>query len=45
MPNTKKVIVYLTDELDAWLEAKATQGYKKASLVRHVLETHVRANA
>ena len=33
--------VYLTEEAAAWLDAKVKEGYKKASLVRYVLEKHI----
>ena len=36
--HAKKISVNLTDELAAWLEKKAANGYKKASLTRHLLE-------
>ena len=45
MGNAKKLVVYLTDEIDSWLNAKSKEGYKKASLVRHVLLEHIRACA
>jgi hypothetical protein len=45
MKNAKKLIVYLTEDLDAWLEARSKEGYKKASIVRHVLEEHIKASA
>lgn len=34
----KRIVVYLTSEVAAWLDLKAQEGYKKASLVRHILE-------
>ncbi len=34
----KKISVNLSDELAAWLEKKAANGYKKGSLARHLLE-------
>ncbi len=36
--HTKKISVHLTDELAAWLEKKAANGYKKGSLARHLLQ-------
>ena len=33
----KHVTIYVDRELDSWLDAKARRGYKKASLIRHIL--------
>lgn len=35
------IVVYLPAELDAWLNEKARNGYKKASLVRHIIELYI----
>jgi hypothetical protein len=35
--HCKKVLLQLDDELAAWLESKAAEGYKKASLIRSIL--------
>ena len=38
MENTMKCIaVYLDSEASAWLDRQAVDGYKKASLVRHMI--------
>ncbi|MCL4374218.1 MAG: hypothetical protein M1360_03445 [Candidatus Marsarchaeota archaeon] len=34
----KQVIVYIDSDLYAWLSEKAANGYKKASLIRHILQ-------
>lgn len=34
------MLLYLNDELSAWLSQKAGQGYKKATLVRKVLNDY-----
>ncbi len=39
------VLVHLSAELDAWLNEKARNGYKKASLVRHILEKYMEHEA
>jgi hypothetical protein len=38
----RKILVSLTQELAEWLDYKATQGYKKATLIRKVLEEYRR---
>ena len=38
----KKISVNLTEELASWLERKASNGYKKGSLARHLLEKQMR---
>ena len=36
--NLKKhVTIYIDEDLQSWLGAKAAKGYKKASLIRHIL--------
>lgn len=35
--HCKRLLLQLDEELAAWLEAKAADGYKKASLVRAIL--------
>ncbi len=37
------MLIYLNDELTAWLDEKAQQGYKKATLVRKVLDDYRKA--
>lgn len=39
----KPVLVYLNRELEVWLDGKSRLGYKKASLIRHVLEKYMQA--
>ena len=41
----KSIIVYITGEIDAWLEKKASYGYKKAALVRHIIENYMKREA
>jgi predicted DNA-binding protein len=36
----KQMPLYLTSELYEWLENKAKMGYKKAPLIRHILEEY-----
>lgn len=36
----KQMPLYLTPELDVWLEDKVKMGYKKAPLIRHILEEY-----
>jgi hypothetical protein len=38
-----RMLIYLNDELTAWLDEKAQQGYKKATLVRKVLDDYRKA--
>ncbi len=40
---SKRILVYLNDELAAWLDEKAQNGYKKATLIRKVLEDYRKA--
>jgi hypothetical protein len=37
------ILVYLNDELAVWLNEKADQGYKKATLIRKVLDDYRKA--
>lgn len=41
--NRNRILVYLNDDLTNWLNDKAGQGYKKASLIRKVLEDYRKA--
>ena len=41
----KQVILYVDDELAKWLDEKANQGYKKASLIRKILDDYRKAEA
>ena len=41
-PKKRMITVYLDQELADWLDARAQEGYKKASLVRHVLAAYAR---
>ncbi|MCW6159701.1 MAG: hypothetical protein LVQ95_01265 [Candidatus Micrarchaeales archaeon] len=41
---SKKLIISLTDELSAWLDGKARDGYKKASLIRHILNEYKKSD-
>jgi hypothetical protein len=41
----RQIGVYVTDELASWLDAKAGQGYKKATLIRKVLDDYRKAEA
>jgi len=36
----KQIPLYLTPELDEWLKNKAKLGYKKAPLIRYILEEY-----
>lgn len=38
-----RILIYLNDELTAWLDEKAAQGYKKATLIRKVLDDYRKA--
>ncbi len=38
-----RILVYLNDELSLWLNEKASQGYKKATLIRKVLDDYRKA--
>ncbi|MHB1830739.1 MAG: hypothetical protein ACYCO0_05090 [Candidatus Micrarchaeaceae archaeon] len=38
-----RILVYLNDELAEWLNEKARNGYKKATLIRKVLEDYRKA--
>ena len=38
-----RLLVYLNDELTEWLNEKASKGYKKATLVRKVLDDYRKA--
>ena len=38
-----RILVYLNDELVEWLDSKASQGYKKATLIRKVLDDYRKA--
>lgn len=39
---SKKITVYLDSYLSEWLDGKALEGYKKASLIRSVLGRYAR---
>ena len=36
----KPVILYIDNELAKWLDEKVNQGYKKASLIRKILDDY-----
>ena len=38
-----QVMLYVDDDLAAWLDEKARQGYKKASLIRKILGDYRKA--
>jgi hypothetical protein len=38
-----RILLYLNDELTAWLNEKASKGYKKATLIRKVLDDYRKA--
>lgn len=38
-----RILIYLNDELAEWLNSKADQGYKKATLIRKVLDDYRKA--
>ena len=40
---SNRILVYLNDELAEWLNEKASKGYKKATLVRKVLDDYRKA--
>lgn len=40
-----RILVYLNAELSDWLNVKATRGYKKATLIRKVLDDYMKAEA
>ena len=40
---SNRILVYLNDELTEWLNNKARQGYKKATLIRKVLDDYRKA--
>jgi len=40
-----QVMLYVDDDLAAWLDEKARQGYKKASLIRKILDDYCKAEA
>ena len=40
-----QVMLYVDDDLAAWLNEKAHQGYKKASLIRKILGDYRKAEA
>ena len=39
----KQIQVYVSEDVALWLEEKAKQGYKKATLVRRILEEYKKA--
>jgi hypothetical protein len=39
----KQMPLYLTDELAEWLESKAMKGYRKAPLIRYILDEYRKA--
>ncbi len=39
----KRILVYLNSDISNWLDEKASQGYKKATLVRKVLDDYRKA--
>ena len=41
--HRKQILVYLNYELAEWLNEKASQGYKKATLIRKILEDYRKA--
>lgn len=41
--TNNRMLVYLNDELTEWLNEKASKGYKKATLVRKVLDDYRKA--
>ena len=40
-----QIMLYVDDDLAAWLDEKANQGYKKASLIRKILDDYRKAEA
>ena len=45
----KRIQIHVSEELAAWLEGKAMEGYNKGALIRHILTEYagreVNANA
>ena len=39
----KQIPLFLTAELDEWLESKVKQGYSKAPLIRYILNEYRKA--
>ena len=39
------IMLYVDDDLAVWLDEKALQGYKKASLIRKILDDYRKAEA
>ncbi len=39
----KQIQVYVSEDIDLWLEEKAKQGYKKATLIRHIISEYKKA--
>ena len=37
MANKKDIVIGVDDDIYGWLEEKSRRGYKKASLIRHIL--------
>ena len=40
-----QVTLYVDDDLATWLDEKARQGYKKASLIRKILDDYRKGEA
>ena len=41
--KSRQIAVYVSDEIASWLDEKASQGYKKATLIRKVLDDYRKA--
>ena len=41
---SNRILIYLNDELTGWLNEKARNGYKKATLIRKVLDDYRKAD-
>jgi metal-responsive CopG/Arc/MetJ family transcriptional regulator len=43
--KSRKIVVFLSDDLASWLDAKASEGYKRSTLIRHVLFEYKKSEA
>ena len=41
----KQMTLYVDDRMSLWLDGKAAKGYKKASLIRHILQDRMEFEA
>ncbi|MDE1860019.1 MAG: hypothetical protein KGH67_05850 [Candidatus Micrarchaeota archaeon] len=41
--KNRKVVVIVSEDIASWLDVKASEGYKRSTLIRHVLLEYKKA--